>query len=694
MTQRISFAAAAAVSALALSSVALNPAPARAGEGMWTFDAFPIAKVNKALGTSIDQPWLDRLRLASVRIPGCSASLVSPEGLILTNNHCVLECAQDLSTAQVNYVENGFSPRTREEERKCPGATAEILTEITDVTPRVRAATAGKAGKAFVQARDAAMGAIEKEACAADRSTRCQVVSLYRGGQFKLYRYKRYADVRLAFAPEHAAAAFGGDPDNFNFPRYAVDAGFLRIYENDRPLSTPGHLKWTREAPKAGEPVFIAGNPGTTQRLLTQSQLFTQRDVVLPLEQAIRSEFRGRLLRFREESAQNRFVSAEALDDVENRYKRARGQQRALIDAEFMAGKAREERDLKARVAASKTLKKQIGDPWAEIAAVQDDYAELFPAWYFLESQAGGNSDLYRAARHLVRAAQERAKPSAERLSDYADSRLPLLEKTVLDDAPVHRELEALRLSWWLSKTREMLTADDPRARTLLGKDSPEALAGRLAASRVADAAYRKQLWDGGLKAVLASDDPLIRFVLATDPQARAIRSAWEERVQGPTDRATERLASARFAVYGASVYPDATGTLRLSWGRIEGWQENGRTIGPFTTWSGLWDRATGQEPFVLAKRLEAARGAIDPNGVMDMTASTDTIGGSSGSPAVNARGEIVGANFDSTFLTQRNAFGYDPRVNRSVIVSTAAITTALEKAYGQDRLVRELTGR
>jgi hypothetical protein len=294
-----------------------------------------------------------------------------------------------------------------------------------------------------------------------------------------------------------------------------------------------------------------------------------------------------------------------------------------------------------------------------------------------------------------VRAAQERDKPAAERLPEYSDSRLALLEKQVLDDAPHYAPQEALELKWWLSKTREVLTADDPRVRRLLGKESPEALGERLATgTRVGDPAFRKALWEGGLKAVQASDDPMIRFVLAMQPDARAVRAEWEDKVQGPTDRAAEKLAEARFAVYGAAVYPDATGTLRLSWGRIEGWNQDGRMIGPFTTWAGLWDRATGSDPFVLAKKLEAAKGALDPNHVLDMTVSTDTIGGSSGSPAVNARGELIGANFDSTFLTQRNAFGYDPRVNRSVIVSAAAITEALDKAYGQQRLVKELTGQ
>ncbi len=680
-------AAAAALSALIAS-------PALAGEGMWTFDGFPVARVNKALGTSIDQGWLDRLRGASVKIGGCSASLVSGQGLILTNNHCVIGCAQNLSTREHEYVRTGFFTRSREEEARCPGMSAEIVTGISDVTPKVRAAAAGKTGQAFVKARDAAMTAIEQEACGNDRKVRCQVVSLYRGGQFKLYRYRRYTDVRLVFSPEHAAAAFGGDPDNFSFPRFAVDAAFIRLWEDGKPVSTPDHLVWNPKPPTAGEPVFIAGNPGSTSRLLTQSQLMTQRDVILPFEQQMRSEFRGRLLQFRTESEENRFTSADLLDSIENTYKRGRGQQKALVDQAFMAGKAREEADLKAKVAKKPALKKEIGDPWKTIAALQPAAARLYPAWYLLESRAGGGSELYNKARTLVRVAQERAKPSADRLPEYADSRLAQVEKSVLDPAPSYPAQEALELSWWLSKTRETLSPDDARVKRLLGRESPEALAERLArGTKLGDPAVRKVLWDGGLKAIEASDDPMIRFVLASQDDARAVRSEWEETVQGPTDRAAEALARARFAVYGDQLYPDATGTLRLSWGRVEGWVEDGRTIGPFTTYRGLFERATGAEPFVLAAGIEKAKGRIDPNMVLDMTVSTDTIGGSSGSPAVNGRGELIGANFDSTFLTQRNAFGYDPRVNRSVIVTTAAITEELTKVYGQDALVAELLG-
>lgn len=683
---------AASVAAAALAGVA---APAAAEEGMWTYDNFPMARVNQTYGARIDQAWLDRVRQASLRLSvGCSASIVSGEGLVLTNNHCVDTCVQDLSTPDTQYARTGFLPRTREEERRCEGLQAEVLESIEDVTDRVRAAAAGLEGEAFTRARDAEIGRIETEACAATPQLRCQVVDLYRGGQFKLYRYRKYEDVRLAFAPEAAAGSFGGDLDNFSFPRFSLDAAFLRLYEDGHPTVTPVHLGWDSGAPEAGELVVVSGSPGSTQRLLTMAQLATVRDVALPLDLLTRSELRGRLLRFSEESDEHAFIAADALSSVENNYKRGRGQAAALIDARFMAGKQRAEDELRAAVAADPAPAAEIGDPWAELAAVQADYAELYPAWFFLEARAGGGSRLFGWAWSLVRAAQEREKPAAERLVEYGDSRLPLVRRRTLADTPTYPALDEVQLSWWLSKAREMLTVDDPRVRALLGDDSPEQLAARLAReTRLGDPAVRQALWDGGLAAIEASDDPLIRFVLAMQPVSREVRSAWEARVQAPTDQAMERLARARFAVFGDGLYPDATGTPRLTFGRVEGWTHQGRTVEPFTTFEGLYARATGSAPFELAPQWVAARERLPMDATLNMAVSTDTIGGNSGAPMINAEGEVIGANFDSTFLGQRNAFGYDPAVNRSVGVTAQAITVALRQVYGMDRLADELEG-
>ena len=663
-----------------------------AEEGMWTFDNFPIAEANRALGTSIDQAWLDRARLASVRFSGASGGLVSSEGLVFTNEHVVSGCVEDLSTPERNYVETGFTPASRAEERRCPGMTGEILTDISDVTGRMEAAGRGLEGEAFRRARDAEAGRIESEACGGDSTRRCQVVTLYRGGQFKLYTYRRYTDVRLAFAPEHRASAFGGDLDNFSFPRFALDGAFVRLYEDGQPAATPVHFRWNPEPPRENQPVFVSGSPGATQRLLTQAQLRTVAEMTLPLEQLLNSELRGRLTQFSLASPQNAFQAQGPLGSVENSYKRGYGRQQALIDARFMAARKAAEDDFRRRAATDPGLARDIGDPWADLAALQDEVRRLFPAYYLLETRAGGGSQLHNWARDLVRGAQERAKPNSERLPEFGDARLPQVEQRLFAEKPVYPAVDEVQLAWWLSKTREILTVDDPRIRQLLGDESPEALATRLArGTRLADPAERRRLWEGGLAAIEDSDDPLIRFLLAIQPATRAARSDYEGRVQAPTDRASEALARARFAVYGTSLYPDATGTLRLTYGRIRGWTHQGLAVPHATNFAGLWQRATGAAPFDLAPRLAAARERIPGDTVLNVAASTDTIGGSSGAPAINAAGEIVGANFDSTVLTQRNAFGYDPNVNRSVLITAAAVTAALRHAYGQEHLLAEL---
>ncbi|MCA3716739.1 MAG: S46 family peptidase [Brevundimonas sp.] len=681
------------------AALALSATAASAEEGMWTFDNFPIARANQTLGTNIDQAWLDRVRLSSVRFGGCSAGIVSNAGLVLTNNHCVATCVANLSTPDVNYAATGFTPRTREEELRCPGGSAEILTDITDVTDRVKAAGAGLTGQAFTRARDAEIGRIEQEACQGAADRRCQVVSLYRGGQFKLYAYKRYTDVRLAWAPEDRAATFGGDLDNFSFPRFSIDAALIRLYENGQPVATPTHFVWNDDRPVTGTPVFVSGSPGATQRLLTQDQLATVRDVVLPLDQLIASELRGRLVRFAAESEQNAFMAMDPIVGLENTYKRGLGRMRALTDAGFMSRRAEAEADFRARVAADTAIASAAADPWGALSAVQPSVRELYVPMALLEggtgvgtTAPGGGSVLFAYARTLVRAAQERARPSAERLPEFGDARLGQVENGLMAQRPVYPELEQVRMEWWLSKTREWLTVDDPRVRTLLGAEAPEGLSARLVeGSTLADPAVRRALWDGGLEAIQASDDPLIQWMLSIQDVTRGVRSEWEARVQAPTEQASERLAAARFAAYGDSVYPDATGTLRLTYGLIEGSDVPGQRFNGFTTFDGLWDRATGAAPFDVAPKLLAARATIDGDTVLNMTVSSDTIGGSSGSPVVNEAGEIVGANFDSTVLTQRNAYGYDRDVNRSVIVTTGAVTTALRDVYGMQRLVEEL---
>jgi Peptidase S46 len=668
--------------------------PAFADEGMWTFDNFPSQAVKQKYGVDIDGKWLDHVRGAAVRLAGgCSASVVSAEGLVLTNHHCVAGCVQNLSTQEKDYIKEGFFTASREEEKQCPGTQGEILQTIGDVTDKIAAATSNKGGQDFTRARDAAVAAIEKEACTGrDATNRCQVISFYDGGQYKLYTYRKYSDVRLVFAVEFQTAFFGGDPDNFNFPRYDLDFSFLRFYENGKPVPTPEHLKWNAAAPKEGEPVFVAGNPGGTDRLLTADELTTTRDVQYPTGLFLNSELRGRYTRFAEESAEHARIVNRDLFGIENGLKAQKGQLQALLSPTLIESKRKADAELKAKVDADPRLRETIGDPWSEIAKAQAERAALYKRNYMIEGRAGFGSALFGYARSLVRAAEEKSKPNAERLREFADARLPLLEKAILDSRPVYREVEELKLEFWLTKLREELTADAPETALFLGKESPEALAKALSLSNLGDAKIRKALWDGGMDAIRASGDPMIKFVLKIDAAGRAVRKEVDERVNGPTARASERIAKARFAVYGTSVYPDATFSLRLSYGKIAGWTYRGQTVPAFTNYGGLYSRATGAFPFDLAPRWVAAKDKLDLTTVFDISSDNDIIGGNSGSPLINAKGEVVGAIFDGNIHSLGGDFYFDPVLNRAVSVSTAAITEALGKVYGEHRLIAELT--
>lgn len=674
-------------------AVALAVSAARADEGMWTFDNFPSATVKAKYGFGPDQAWLDRVRQSAVRLTsGCSASAISPNGLVLTNWHCVADCVQALSTKENDYAANGFLAAKAEDERTCPGMQAEILMSITDVTPRVKAAIAGKPPAEVAKARQGEIAKIEEEGCKADKKLQCEVVSLYRGGQYKLYTYRKYEDVRLAFAAETATGFFGGDPDNFNFPRFCLDTGLVRLYEDGKPVATPAHLPWTTEVPKEGDVVFVAGNPGSTQRLYTKAQLEFERDWLLPTRQLVRSELRGRLLNHAAQGAEQKRTSSDILFSVENSFKAQYGQMRALMDPEFFAAKVREETSLRARLKKNANLAKEIGDPWADMEKVVAAQRELYMSHDWLQARTGSISQLYGHARALVRAAEERAKPNAERLPGFTESDLPALERQMKEQVPVYPDVERIGLELWLSKTREFLTVDDPRVQRLLGKESPEAIAAAaVKGTKLGDANARVTLWNGGKAAVDASTDPMIVLARRAEADSRAVLNAWRERVEGPAALAAERLARTRFALDGDKVYPDATFTLRLSYGAVAGWTYQGQTVTPYTTMGGLYARATGAEPFALAPKWAAAEASVDKSAVFNLASTNDIIGGNSGSPLIDAKGRVVGAVFDGNIHSLGGGYGFDARVNRTVSVSTAAISEALKKVYKADRLVAEL---
>jgi hypothetical protein len=672
-------------SAALVAAVVLPLSSAHADEGMWTFDAFPTAKMQADYGWAPDQAWLDKVRVAAVRLTGgCSASFVSSDGLILTNHHCVAACLQDMSSAKADYLKNGYTAATRSEEKLCPGQQAEVVTSIRDVTGAVKAAIGDATGLAAVKAKTAAIAKIESEGCPDTKTTRCQVVTLYGGGQYKLYTYHKYSDVRIVWAPEAKAPQFGGDPDNFNFPRYALDAAFLRAYEGGKPVTTPQHLTWSPRAPVEGETTFVVGNPGSTQRLLTQDQLAFQKEVVAPLNVTIFSELRGRLLSAMKQSPARAREGKEELDGVENSLKVFIGRVKAFNDPAFMGKLATAEADLRARSKGNAA----IGDPWADIAKATAAYRNLYLPYRFIQP----NSDLYFYAAALVRAAEERTKPNGDRLPGYTDSALPLLEKQVLDKQPIYPWLDQLQLEWSLSKAREYLGADDPDTKLLLGKESPEGLAQRLVTgTRLADPAYRKALWTGGKAAIEASKDPMIVFARHLDPRYRQLQDEVDAQYQGPVTAAQAKLADARFAAYGDTIYPDATFTLRISYGKVMGWTERGRPVPPVTLLGGTFDRATGADPFDLPKAFIAARTRIDPNTVYDFVTTNDIIGGNSGSPVIDRSGAVIGAAFDGNIHSLAGNYGYDGSVNRTVVVSTDAIQEALEKIYPAPALLAEL---
>ena len=655
---------------------------------MWTFDAFPTAQMQKDYGWAPDGKWLDRTRAAAVRLTGgCSASFVSPQGLILTNHHCVVECAQDNSTDQKDYLKDGFVPARREEELKCPGQQAEVVTAITDVTAKVKSAMGTLAGAELVRARNAAIAQIEKEGCPDDKTTQCEVVTLFGGGQYKLYTFRKYSDVRLAWAPQFQAAFFGGDPDNFNYPRYALDAAFLRAYENGKPVQVKSFLKWNPRAPQVGEATFVVGNPGSTQRLFTSEQIAFQREVSLPLTITTLSELRGRLISAMDANPQQKREGADDLFGIENSLKVYIGRQKALNDPVFVKMLADAEADLKARTQG----KPEISDPWSDVAKAVAAYRNIYLPWRYITP----NGTLMGYAQTIVQGAAERTKPNSERLPGFSQSNLPLTEKTLLDAAPVYPWLEQIDLAWSLSKAREYLGADDADTRLLLGKESPEALAERLVGgTTLADPAARKALWEGGQQAVEASTDPLIVYARSLDARQRELKKMVDERYAGPLAGAGAKLADARFAAYGDKVYPDATFSLRISYGKVHGWTERGQEVAPVTTMGGAFDRATGAQPYDLASGFTAAAARIDKATPFDFVTTNDIIGGNSGSPVVDRAGSVIGAAFDGNIHSIGGNYGYQSEVNRTVVVSTAAIQQALEVIYPAPALVRELKAK
>ena len=668
-----------------------SPLLLHADEGMWTFNNFPSRTVGAKYGFAPSQQWLNHIRLSSLRIAeGCSASFISPPGLVMTNHHCVLECVEQLSTPEHNFVQNGFSASTPAEERKCPVFELDQLMQISDVTASVQGAMAGKTGAAAVSALHAKEAELEKS-CGSDPATLCQVVALYQGGVYNLYHYKKYTDVRLVFAPEMSVAQFGGDPDNFNFPRYDFDIGIVRVYENGRPIDSPDYLKWSADGSKPGELVFVSGNPGGTSRQLTVSQLAFERDINLPNIIPAVSEYRGLLERFVTESPERAREANEDLFFDENTYKVVYGREQALLDPAFFQTKVREEQSLRRAVDSNPKLAADRS-AWSDIAKIQKVRANYFDAAF--ATGLFRYSNLLRDAVTLVRSANQRTLPNSQRLPEYTDQALVRIQHNLAAPVPIFKDLEEMQLRWIFSEDRRQLGVDDPLVVKMLGKESPEQLAQRLVSGTQLDQVkVREELYNGGETAINASTDPMIVFVRGIEPDLLAFRKESEAQIDAPTRAAAERIAKARFAIYGTSVYPDATFTLRLSYGAVKGFTDaRGHSVQPYTTMAGLFNRATGAPPFVLPESWLNAKSSLDLSTPMNLSTTNDIIGGNSGSPLINKDGQIVGLIFDGNIFSIGGDYGYDPVKNRAVAVDSRALLEGLSKVYHLNRIVDEIT--
>ncbi len=670
---------------LVLAAALAAPA-ALAEEGMWTFDNFPGEAVEARYGFAPGSQWLNKVQKASVRLEnGCSGSVVSRDGLVLTNHHCIVDCAQALSTARSDLVVDGFVSKTRDEERVCPGLETSILQSIGDVTDRVRGAGEG-------EARQSEIGKIEDEACGDDRARHCEVVTLYRGGQYKLYTYDRYDDVRLAFAPEQQAAFFGGDPDNFNYPRYAVDMALIRLYRDGERVRFSNPLKLDAGGVEDGELVFVSGHPGSTNRLLTVSQLEFQRDHYLPWRMEYLAQIRGSLITAANVGEEEQRQVREALFGVENSVKVFKGQRRALVEPKFFSDLVAEEQRLRDALNKDPSLRDRHGDPFADIEAIVQKQQPLWMPYQMLEVRLGAGSVLLNDARSLLRAAEERSKPASRRLPEYADARLATLERALSAQTPLHPVLEQLEIEFWLNKTREYLGADHPAVRALFGSKSAHDIAIEVvSSSSLSDIGVRTRLF-ANPDQVATSNDPALSLVRRIDDAARAARKAYEAEVSDPVAAAAGRLSDLRFEVLGDSVYPDATFTLRLSYGSVSGWDDpDFGAIPPTTSIAGLYERATGAFPFNLVESWLTAKDKLDLSKQMNFVSTNDIIGGNSGSPLIDRQGRIVGLAFDGNLHALGGSFGYDGNLNRTVSVSSQLIVEALQNVYGADSLASEL---
>jgi hypothetical protein len=666
-------------------------------EGLWLFNGVPKDELKKKYDFDVEQKWLDHVQRSSVRFnSGGSGSFVSPNGLTMTNHHVAADALQKMGTKDRNPYRDGFHAKTRAEEYKCQGMELNVLMAMVDVTDRVnKAVTPDMTAEKAALARRAVMNAIEKESTDKTKQ-KSQVVTLYQGGAYHLYRFKKYTDVRLVFAPEQQIAFYGGDPDNFEYPRYDLDVAFFRVYENDKPSSTPNYLKWSTRHLRDDDLVFVSGHPGRTSRLATLADLDYQRDVSFPYLLQRLNRLEVLLSTYSDRSEENRRQAKELFFGVQNSRKARIGGLAALLDPYLMDHKKKQEARFK-KGATDKEELKSARTAWDRIAASQKVRKANLQKHTLLEKRAGFMTEYFDHARTLVRAGDERAKPNNERLREYSEANLESMQEDLVADNPSYPEYEIALLTDSLTFLASSLGHRNPLVRKVLDGKAPQARARELVkGTRLADAKVRKALWEGGRKAVDESKDPMIELARLVDADARAVRKIMETEDE-VTRQAYGEIAKVQFALDGTKTYPDATFTLRLSFGQVKGYEEDGKKVPFTTTFAGMYQRSAEHKnkgAFELPKRWLDRKKDLDLKTPFNFVCTVDIIGGNSGSPVINRNAEVVGLIFDGNIQSLAWDFLYDERQGRSVAVAAPGIIEALRKIYDANDLADEVLGK